>query len=176
MFDREYSFKGIIAERVNLLTSDFDGKGNKLFSRNLDVYLLAPLVGFLYNRKSDEDKISEIKPTKIFVSQLLPVQDDLKFNYRIIMLLDKNNEPNIEKRVDKAFREYGSEQAKSDEELYESYVRGGINVLYEKLMGGVNNQDDYIPRLYDFMEEYDERYKQNVDLENILTLCRKAKL
>lgn len=48
--------------------------------------------------------------------------------------------------------------------------------MYEKLMDGVNNQDEYIPRLYDFMEEYDERYKQNVDLQNILTLCRKAKV
>jgi len=176
MFDKEYSFKGITAERVNLLTSDFDGKGNKLFPSNISVYQLAPLVGFLYNKKFDEERNTEIKPTKIFVGEQLRVQDDLKFNYRLIMLLDKNNEPDTEKRIDKAFREYGSEQAKADEELFESYVRGGVNVLYEKLMDGVNNQDEYIPRLYDFMEEYDERYKQNVDLQNILTLCRKAKV
>lgn len=174
MFNNDYSFKGITAERVNLLTSDFDGKGNKLFSRNLDVYLLAPLVGFLYSRKADEDKSP--KTANILLGQILPVQDDLKFNYRLIMLLDKSNEPDTEKRIDKAFREYGSEQAKADEELYEAYVRGGVNVLYEKLMDGVNNQDEYITRLYDFMEEYDERYKQNVDLQNILTLCKKAKV
>ena len=49
------------------------------------------------------------------------------------MLLDKNHEANLEARIDKAFRYYGSEKAKADEVLYEEYVRGGVDVLYEKL-------------------------------------------
>lgn len=46
MFDKEYSFKGSHAEKVNRLTAKFDDK-NQLFKRNLDVYIMAPIVGFL---------------------------------------------------------------------------------------------------------------------------------
>ena len=88
------------------------------------------------------------------------------------MLLDTKNEPDLEKRIEKAFRRIKNE---SDEELYESYVRGGVEVLYSKLMAGVTNPDDYPTRLYDFLEEFDERYNQDVDMESILELCRKAK-
>lgn len=40
--------------------------------------------------------------------------------------------PDEEKRIDKAFRHYGQDPA--DEERFDSYVRGGIDVLYEKLV------------------------------------------
>ena len=68
MFDKEYSFRGSHAEKVTQLTAEFDKSGNKLFARNYDVYLLAPIVGFLYNRKAEIDKENDkiIKPTKIF--------------------------------------------------------------------------------------------------------------
>ena len=66
MFDKEYSFKGTHAEKVNKLTAKFDGK-NQLFKRNLDVYMMAPIVGFLYQRKADVNTGDGTqKPTKIF--------------------------------------------------------------------------------------------------------------
>ena len=40
MFDKEYSFKGTHAEKVNKLTAKFDDK-NQLFKRNLDVYMMS---------------------------------------------------------------------------------------------------------------------------------------
>ena len=64
MFDKEYSFRGSHAEKVIKLTAVFDNNKNKLFNRNLDVYLIAPIVGFLYNRKADLDRSGE--STKIF--------------------------------------------------------------------------------------------------------------
>lgn len=172
MFDKEYSFTGKHASMVSNLTKPFDNKNNRFFKVNWEVYMLAPIVGFLYNKKAEQDKNSDIKPTKIFPEQLINNADDFWFNYAIIMLLDKNNETEFEKRIEKAFRRIKNE---SDEALYESYVRGGIEILYDKLMEGVTNPDDYPTRLYDFLEEFDERYNQNVDLEGILELCRKAK-
>ena len=172
MFDKEYSFRGKHADMVNNLTKEFDNNRNKLFERNYDVYKLAPIIGFLYQRKAAVDT-SDNTTTKIFVGQLISNQDDFWFNYRVIMLLDKKNEPDAEKRIEKAFR--GNEN-KNDEELYESYVRGVIEVLYEKLMDGVNTPDEYITRLYDFLEEFDERYRQSLDMKQVLELCRKAKV
>lgn len=89
MFDKEYSFKGSHAEKVNKLTAKFDDK-NQLFKRNLDVYMMALVVGFLYQRKADANTgDGNQKPTKIFPQQLIENSDDLVFAYRLIMLLDK---------------------------------------------------------------------------------------
>ena len=176
MFDKECSFKGRHAVRVNELTMNFDGKGegkgNKLFLRNYDVYLLAPIVGFLYQRRADIDTSTDVSPTKIFAEILMKNSDELKFNYRMIMLLDKNYEADIEKRIDKAFR---GNESPEDIERYEQYVRGGVDLLYEKLMENVTNPDEYVLRLYDFLEEFDERYNQTINIDNVLEACRKIK-
>lgn len=177
MFDKEYSFKGKHSRMVNELTGEFylaseDGnrqEKHNLFKRNYDVYLLAPIIGFLYQRKSTVDNDSTINPTKIFAEIMMKNVDDLNFNYRIIMLLDKNNESDPEKRVDKAFR--GLEN-KEDELLYNSYVLGGVEVLHEKLIQTANTPDDYINNLYDFIEEFNERYNEDLDMDNIYELAR----
>lgn len=170
MFDKEYSFRGVHAEKVNKLTLEFDKNRNKLFNRNLDVYMVAPIIGFLYNRKADLDRSAE--STKIFPDQLLKERNNMLFTYRLIMLLDKDHEPDFNERIHKAFRYYGSKKAEPDELLYEQYVRGGVDVLYEKLLSTVNTEDDYLKNLYDFIEEFEERY--TVSTDSILDLCRLA--
>ena len=172
MFDKEYSFRGVHAEKVNKLTAKFD-KHNQLFARNIDVYIIAPIIGFLYGRKADIDKGEGT--AKIFVETLLREQTNLIFNYRLIMLLDEKHEPDFDERLNKAFRYYGSEKAKLDEELYEQYVRGGVDVLYEKLIENVSSTEDYLKNLYDFLEEFDERYNQIVSSDIILDLCQLAR-
>ncbi len=172
MFDKIYTFSGKHADMVNDMTREFDNKKNKLFEHNYDVYKLAPIIGFLYQRRSVVDSNKDSKPTKIFVEQLLSNIDDFQFNYSLIMLLDKRHEPDPEKRIEKAFR--GNEDS-DDEALYDSYVLGGVEVLYEKLMENVGSPDEYMNRLYDFLEEFDERYNQEIDMDQVLELCRKAK-
>lgn len=177
LFNKEYSFRGSHAEKVNKLTAQFDSHSStKLFNRNVDVYMVAPLVGFLYGRKSPQDNASS-EATKIFPDQLSREQTTLKFNYQLIMLLDKNHESSLDERLNKAFRYYGdeSEATLADEDLFEQYVRGGVDVLYEKLIEGSTNPDDYVTRLYDFLDEFHERYKDTVSNEKILDLCELAR-
>ena len=69
MFDKEYSFRGRHAERVNKLTAKF-GDTTSLFERNFDVYIMAPIVGFLYGRRADLDKTNN-ETTKIFTDILM---------------------------------------------------------------------------------------------------------
>jgi hypothetical protein len=172
MFDKEYSFKGIHAEKVIKLTAKFD-KDNQLFARNLDVYLVAPIIGFIYGCKVNIDKGTQT--TKIFPDILMREQPNLKFIYRLIMLLDKENEPSFDERINKAFRYYGSEKAQHDEQLYDQYVLGGVDVLYEKLIATASNSDEYLSNLYDFLEDFDERYNQAISTDSILDLCRLAR-
>lgn len=174
MFDKEYTFRGSHGEKVNRLTAAFDKQNNKLFDTNYRVYMLAPIVGFLYSVTAEQQKSDE-NDTKIFAGQFNNIRDDLMFNYRLIMLLDKKHEPDFEKRVDKAFRYYGSEKAKDDEARYEAFVRGGVDKLYEKIMEGAQSPEDYLVNLYNFMDEIDERYNRAIDKESILDLCRLAK-
>ncbi len=171
IFSSEYTFKGIHADRVKDLTGFKFDKEHIIFERNMDVYLLAPIVGFLYNRRSPVDKGAST--TKIFTDILLKYQKELEFNYRLIMLLDEEHEADFEKRVDKAFRHYGDKTATVDVERYEEYVRGGVDVLHEKLMQNASMPDDYIKNLYEFMKEFDSRYNQSSD--EIIDLCKLAR-
>ena len=93
----------------------------------------------------------------------------------MIMLLDKNYTPDIEERLNKAFRYYGVKKNNtenlspdSDEEYFNSYVRGGVDVLYEKLIENVTDEQGYIDRLYDFIEDFDAKFNSKVEMKNIL--------
>lgn len=85
------------------------------------------------------------------------------------MLLDANYEPDEEKRIDKAFRHYGQDPA--DEERFDSYVRGGIDVLYEKLVEGENTPEAFANRLYEFIDEFNDRFNSEISTDDILQLC-----
>jgi len=171
MFDKEYSFRGSHALKVDKLTAQFDENSKaKLFARNIDVYVNAPIIGFLYGRKTPLDTSTQ-ETAKIMGDRVIYSKEDLKYNYRLIILLDSKHEPDPAERINKAFRTIGTEVAAEDEALFESYVRGGVDVLYEKLIDGVANPDDYINRLYDFIEEFDERFNQAISTESILALC-----
>lgn len=176
LFEKEYSFRGSHAEKVIKLTAEFDNNKSSLFKRNIDVYIIAPLIGFLYGRKAKQDKSSN-DTTKIFSGQLFGEQTVLKYNYQLIILLDKKNESSFDERINKAFRYYGNntEQTIADEQLYEQYVLGGIEVLFEKLIDGSTTPEDYTKKLYDFMEEFDERYNNTISNDKILDLCALAR-
>lgn len=177
MFDKQYRFRGRHALRVDALTSVFDSDSKaKLFERNVDVYANAPLVGFLYGRTADLDntrnpETNQIYDQNVMGDRVIYSQEELMFNFRLIMLLDKAYEPNDDVRINKAFRHMGEDPA--DENRFDSYVRGGVDVLYEKLIEGVSSPNEYITRLYDFIEEFQERFNDKITGEDILKLCSK---
>lgn len=176
MFDSEYLFKGSHALKVKKLTSQFDeNSAFKLFNRNIDIYIIAPIIGFLYGRQADVDKTSTITPAHIMGDRVIKSADELKYNYRLIMLLDSRYEANSEERINKAFKYIGTEKAVVDEELFERYVRGGIDVLYEKLIENASSSEDYISNLYDFMEDFDQKFNSAISLDNIDDLCKLAR-
>lgn len=64
---------------------------------------------------NNDDLSSNDNSTKVFVDIQMKNSGDLKFNYRLIILLDKENETDSEKRIEKAFRGIKN---KNDELLY----------------------------------------------------------
>lgn len=177
MFDKQYRFKGRHAIRVDRLTSVFDTVSKaKIFERNVDVYTNAPLVGFLYGRLADSDdeknpENGQVYNQNVMGDRVIYSQEELMFNFRLIMLLDTAYEPDKEVRINKAFRHMGEDPV--DEERFDCYVRGGVDVLYEKLIEGANSPDDFVTRLYEFLVEFDERFNSSVSSDDILSLCTK---
>lgn len=175
MFDKQYRFRGRHALRVDKLTGIFDNVSKaKLFDRNVDVYTNAPLIGFLYGRTADVDdtknpETNQVYSQNVMGDRVIYSQEELLFNFRLIMLLDKSYEPDEEARINKAFRHMGEDP--NDEARFDSYVRGGIDVLYEKLIEGANSPDDFVNRLFDFIEEFNERFNEDISDEEFLKLC-----
>ena len=175
MFDKQYRFIGRHAVRVGLLTNSFDDVSKaKIFNRNIDVYVNAPIVGFLYGRKAERDDLKNPETNQIYNQNVMGdrviySQEELMFNFRLIMLLDEKYEPDLQKRIDKAFRHMGEDI--NDEELFDCYVRGGVDVLYEKLIEEATEPDDYVKKLYDFIEEFEERFNSKIYNDEILKLC-----
>ena len=170
MFDKQYRFTGSHAKMVNDLTAVIEPEKNtKLFDRNLDVYLNAPLVGFLYKRKGVKNSDNSISSQSIFADQMFANAERMKYIFRIILILDKDYEPELDKRLDKAFRHFGDNA--EDLELYDQYVLGGVEVLYEKLIEGSIRPLDYVMKLYDFIEEFNERFNENINNKDVLKLC-----
>lgn len=175
MFDKPYRLRGIHAKKARELVAVFDGDSKaQFFKYAKDIYAFAPLVGYLYNRRADLDhtkseETGEELDYSIMAEQVLSVQEELTLNYCLIMLLDSSYESNEEERLDKAFRYIGKRP--EDEARFDEYVRGGIDVLYEKLIEGKGEPDDYVKRLYDFLEEIQERFNNDVDVDNLMALC-----
>ncbi len=173
LFEKDYSFKGTHAEKVKQLVENKFDKDHKLFERNMDVYLMAPIVGFLQGRRAPLDKSSQTT-TNILAAIMIQYKADLLFNYRLIMMLDKDYEPDQKARIDKAFRHYGDdEKNKQDFERFEEYVRGGVDYLYEKLCQNSTQVEDYTNNLYDLVTDFNEKYG---DLsKEIFELCEFAR-
>ena len=174
MFENDYVFKGKHANMVTRLTSEIDSETKfKLFDRNVDVLIIAPIVGFLYGRTARRDEsVQTDNVKKINYQQMSNESDNLKFNYQLIMLLHDKDKIAIEQRLNRAFR-YTKDSPEIEEcyKIYEQYILGGIEVLDEKLLVDATNVDDYINNIYNFINDYNDRYNKTISEEDILKLC-----
>ena len=176
MFDKEYSFRGKHADYVDKLTAILDTNTNiKLFIRNVDVYIFAPIVGLVYGRPSAIDTSSN-NTAKIFLEQLMNETQTLKYNYRLVMLIDQKGKLSIDNRLDRAFRfDNVIEKRKVGDEIFNNYVLGGVEILYEKIIEGVTQTEDYLINLYKFISEFNSRYNQVIEDDSIYELCKLAR-
>ena len=163
MFDQIYTFKGKHADMVLRLTNPIGPNLTaRVFETNYDLYVVAPLVGYLYNRKAPIDKSTDSN-TKIFRDKMMDESENLKYNYRLLMLLcNKSKEPEERTRI--AFKlDNNDEERKEYDELYDDYVRGGIEVIYEHIFEDADDVDGYLMNLYEFIDDFNNRYNVRID-------------
>ncbi len=158
MFDKEYLFRGKHAEMVKKMTSPLGANTKaKIFETNNDIYAVAPIIGFLYGRKAEVDR-SNNDSTKIFDAKMMSESENLKFKYRLLMLLANKTKDSEEKQRIVFKLDNDDDSRQEYDKLYNEYVLGGVEVLYEKIMENATNVDEFLMNAYKFMEEFNNRY------------------
>ena len=113
--------------------------------------------GLLYERTAPRDTTSDDR-ARIYADAYATERENCVFLYRMVMLLDKTTtlEPTV--RVDRAFR-YDVQEDKKEEfaanmDLFHSYVRGGIEEMYEQFTDGCSTRDDYMNKVYEVLTTF----------------------
>ncbi|MBM7700985.1 hypothetical protein [Kurthia huakuii] len=153
MFDKNIIIEGKHATFLEELDNQ------SFFGRIIDIYMCAAVVGFRYNRRSKVDKSGIYKNQKksIFAEQVLKESSNLTFIYRLIMLLHEQDILSLEERTKRAFKHDSSQELNElhaeNMKIFDSYVFGGIEVLYEKLAKEGITKEDYLANAYQFIIE-----------------------
>lgn len=95
---------------------------------------------------------------RIYADAFIRERETCLFLYRLVMLLDDSENLTPAEKVDRAFR-YDTLPDKSDElkknfELFHDYVRGGIDLMFEKFTEGCQNREDYLEKTFKVMTEF----------------------
>lgn len=165
MFENDFTITGKHASYLKFLAKknaqEDSSEGAKnaamIFERYIDVYMNAAIWGLLYNQTADIDNKSKDR-ARIYADAYARERDNCVFLYRLVMLLEEKTDASQQERIDRAFR-YDVQPDKSEElkkciDLFNSYVRGGIEIMYEKLTDGCSTRDDYITRIYELMSQF----------------------
>lgn len=179
MFDTNFDITGIHANYLKDLcelrgnVSDKEQHNNfKIFKAYVDAYILCPLIGYQYSRKGTMGSAAD-GDVGILAEQIVRRSKELKYVYQVIMLVDEESEPDVDKRVYRAFN--FSEKTEEDRamiadcmNLYNEYFLGGLEVLHEQFVDECVDRDQYLLKMYrftkNFYEEQDgEALKAGID-------------
>lgn len=132
-FKKEFEFRGKHARMADEMCflNDYE---HTYFKRVVDLYVVAAVIGFRIDRKADVD-YSPYESKSIFPEQMLKVKHNLDFIMQIIIMLEHAGKMPKEECVKKAFRGVETkEEFDYYQNLFNSYVRGGVEELYERLI------------------------------------------
>ncbi len=152
LFENEVEINGKYATMTRYLKDDVG-----IFATYREAYITAAIVGFLNNAKETKDNSEKVQAASIFPNELSKRKADLKFLYRIIMLVEETPNLTIEDYMNRAFRdaaeEGNRERLKANMTLFNSYVCGGLEFLYNKFKD-VNKVGDVVNALYEYVHSF----------------------
>ncbi|MCI8327162.1 MAG: hypothetical protein HFI37_05225 [Lachnospiraceae bacterium] len=157
-FRREYKFQGKHARMVSEMWTVNDYE-HTYFKRLLDLYILAAVIGIRIERKAKPDR-SPFEARTIFGEQMSHAKEELDFIMQMMILLEPEKEENHEKQIERAFRGVETkEEFEKYNEMFEQYVLGGVEELYERLVVhkpdvDTEYQDDKTANLMELLERF----------------------
>lgn len=155
LFDKEFEFSGKHATYVRFLKNDL-----QLFKSFREAYTVAAIIGYINSSKSSKDKSEQVPAASILPSELAQKRTILTFLYRLIMLTDDKEGYEITDYQDRAFRddaniEENPEKFAENMAIFNSYVLGGIEILYDKFKDSKSLKET-VNILNDFLLEFAE--------------------
>lgn len=159
-FDKEFEFIGRHATYCRFLK-----EGIGAFKTYKDIYAISAIIGFINGKRADRDTKKEdgktVQPASILPGEMQNIRPRLAFVYRLMMLLEPIENGDLKMYQDRTFRddadyEKHPERLKANLQLFNSYVLGGIEILYDMFKecktkkDAVNVLSEY---LFDFYED-----------------------
>ena len=169
MFEKDYRLYGKHATYAKFMKDDAG-----IFNYIIDVYMNGAIWGLMNNRTAPRDRDSK-DDVNILASQFSERRDKCMFLYRLVMLLDETTDLTPQERIDRAFRDDAEEESpekeeklKANLEVFHSYVRGGIEKLYEDFIADCTTKDDYMNRVHEMVTNFSDTLP-GVDLDSKLS-------
>lgn len=159
MFDTDYTICGKHAKFLKFLAKKNAESekifGAKIFERYIDVYMNAAIFGLTFSRRAKRDLESEERANTahILANAFSRERENCILLYRMIMILEESSGLSLEEKINRAF----SNDATLDQnnfELFNDYVRGGIEIMYEKFTEGCHTPEDFLDRTYEIIAEF----------------------
>jgi len=163
LFEREFDFRGKHAEIVVRLVNGIDTKNKGiLFNSNIDVFIASAVIGLSYKRTSEPDKGHT--STKIFSDAFSSRRDDLRYLQKLCILLHNQDSITTEQRIEKTFRFETDEKLREEvENVFVSYVLGGVEVLGEVLLQNSKSYDDALKKFFEFLKDFNDQFVSPID-------------
>lgn len=118
----------------------------------------AVIFGLLYSRRAERDTESEDRKNiaNILSSVFIKEREKCIFLYRMVMLIDGGRKISAEEKIERAFRYDSQDKENQDKniEIFNSYVRGGIEVMYENFVNECRTKEDLLYRTYEFISNF----------------------
>jgi hypothetical protein len=174
LFVKSKRFVGKHAKYIKFLNAytrvlDKEENTSETFAYAVDVYLIAPLIGVAYNRRSPID--NENDELSINAEQIIPRQNMFENVYRLVMLTEKSTNLSSDERIERAFRDDEDvEKLSANMDLFHQYVHGGIEWLFENISNGASTQNDYLEKIKEIVKLFSDDFEINTannDFKNI---------
>lgn len=155
MFTTDIFVRGKHATYLKYLSKKTEKNDRKekvagVFERAIDVYMTAPIIGLVYGLRRDEvDPNSDT--VKIFTETVNREQLNLISIYRTVLLVDNSRGLTADEKIEQAFK---TPDTTENMKIFNAYLRGGIEWLYEQITTGAVTRDEYLAKIYEIVGNF----------------------
>lgn len=136
----DFYFTGFLRDYVEKMWTQ-NQINDSYFARLVDLYAIAAVIGLRLHRCRPAESSEDPKKRTVQLAQIATLHQTLIPIMKLVLLLDDSRGLTAEQRVESAFRNPESkEEYENNMELFNSYVRGGAEFLYQQLV--LRTQDE----------------------------------
>lgn len=152
MFTTDIFVRGKHATYLKYLSKKTEKNDRKekvagVFERAIDVYMTAPIIGLVYGLRRDEVEPNS-DTVKIFTETVNREQLNLVSIYRTVLLVDNSRGLTADEKIEQAFK---TPDTPENMKIFNAYLRGGIEWLYEQITTGAVTRDEYLAKIYEIV-------------------------